>query len=386
MSVAKSRRLAEFADRYALAGLLRLHVVAEQDIHVAEIKFAASNDRVGPRFLVAAVRLLEAAMFLEAVGRSFNQDHRALVLRAQVEPAIGIEDRAFARRGALPFGLAGLEILAGPALVIRMAIDKIVHLDDAAVLIAQHLVGIDLLGGELAAGVADLEQGAADAVGGGDIDAVVAANRRGDDRRLALARRPPEQLAVRRRDARHAVGGQLDVLPHAVNLRQHERRVMRGVSELPAAPNYGASLLVERDNRPIGPAGSDYHLVTVDQGRFSKTPVRKLAAEVFDIVLAPEFLAPSRIEANQLAPLADRDQQAALHRRRAAGSFEGGHPRRTGFAELGRPDLLAVGGVQRDDRTGLGVLANGVDSFADDGHSGVADAQDRKSTRLNSSH
>src|ERR1017187_7354040 len=129
MSVAKSRRLAEFADRYALAGLLRLHVVAEQDIHVAEIKFAASNDRVGPGFLVAAVRLLKSAMFLEAVGRSFNQDHRALVLRAQVEPAIGIEDRAFARCAALPLGLAGLEILAGPTLVIRVAIEKIAHLD-----------------------------------------------------------------------------------------------------------------------------------------------------------------------------------------------------------------------------------------------------------------
>src|ERR1019366_8642823 len=258
MSVANSRQLAEFADRYALAGLLRLHVVAEQDVHVAEVELATGNDGVGPRFLVAAVRLLEAAMFLEAFGRSFNEDHCALVLRAQVEPAIGIEDRALARRGALPLGLAGLEVLTRPALVVRMAIDKIAHLDDAAVLVAQHLVGIDLLGGERAAGVADLEQVAADAVGGSDIDAVVAANRRGDDRRLAFARRAPEQLAVRRRDARHAVGGQLDVLPHTANLRRHERRVMRGVSELPAAPNHGAGLLVERHDGPVGPAGRDY--------------------------------------------------------------------------------------------------------------------------------
>src|ERR1035441_9558904 len=62
MSVANSRQLAEFADRCALPGLLRLHVVAEQDVLVAEVEFAAGDDRVGPCFLVTAVGLLEAAI------------------------------------------------------------------------------------------------------------------------------------------------------------------------------------------------------------------------------------------------------------------------------------------------------------------------------------
>src|ERR1039458_10066256 len=94
MSVANSRQLVEFADRCALSGLLRLHVVAEQNVLVAKVEFAAGDDRVRPRFLVTAVGLLEAAMFLESVGRGFNEDHRALILRAQVKPVIGKIGRA----------------------------------------------------------------------------------------------------------------------------------------------------------------------------------------------------------------------------------------------------------------------------------------------------
>src|ERR1035441_7363621 len=158
MSVANSRQLAEFADRCALPAVLHLGVVEEQTVRFAEVEFAAGDDRVRPGFLVAAVGLLEAAMFLEAVGRGFNEDHRALVLRAQVKPVIGINDRPFAQLIVLPLGGARLEVLAGPALVIRMAIDKIADLDDAAVLVAQNLIGIDLFGGELPAGFGDLEQ------------------------------------------------------------------------------------------------------------------------------------------------------------------------------------------------------------------------------------
>src|ERR1019366_10414033 len=142
MSVANSRQFAGFADRCALSGLLRLHVVAEQNVLVAKVEFAAGDDRVRPRFLVTAVGLLEAAMLLEAGGRGFNEDHRALVLRAQVKPVIGINDRAFAQLVVLPLGGTRLKVLAGPALVVRMAIDKITHFDDTAVLVAQDLVGI----------------------------------------------------------------------------------------------------------------------------------------------------------------------------------------------------------------------------------------------------
>src|ERR1039458_7480256 len=141
MSVANSRQLAEFADRCALPGLLRLHVVAEQDVLVAEVEFAAGDDRVGPCFLVTAVGLLEAAMFLESVGRGFNEDHRALILRAQVKPVIGIYYRTFAQLIVLPLGGTRLEVLARPAFVVRMAIDKIADLDDAAVLVPQDFVG-----------------------------------------------------------------------------------------------------------------------------------------------------------------------------------------------------------------------------------------------------
>ena len=142
--------------------LLGLYVVAEQDVHVAEVEFAGGDDGVGPGFLVAAAGLVEAAMFLETVGRGFNEDHRAFVLRAQIAAAIGINERAFARRFALPLGGAGFEVLARPARVIRVAIDKRTQLDDPTLLVAQDFVGIDLLGGELAAGRGDLEQVAAD--------------------------------------------------------------------------------------------------------------------------------------------------------------------------------------------------------------------------------
>src|ERR1035441_5010521 len=108
---------------------------------------------------------------------------------------------------------------------------------------------------------------------------------------------------------------------------------MRRIGELLAAPDQRAGLLVERDDGPFGPAGSDYHLVAVDQGRFSKAPLGTPASEVFLVVLAPEFLAGGCFKANQLAPLADGDQQAALDGRRGAGSIKGRHTWRAGFAE-----------------------------------------------------
>ena len=188
----------------------------------------------------------------------------------------------------------------------------------------------------------------------------------------------PEHLAVRGGHADDISVGQLDVLPHAADLLDDQRGIMGCIREACAAPEQGAGLLVQRHDRPFGTAGSDDHLLAVNDGRFGIAPAWALAAEVLIIMLAPKLLARVRFEANQVAPLADCDQQVARDGWRAARPGEGGHARGAGLAELRCPDRLAVGGTQGKNDTGIAFLADGVDAVTDDGHVGVTLAQTRR--------
>src|SRR5205085_3277781 len=94
--------------------LLRLHVVAEQHILVADIEFAIGEDRVCPGRLLRAVGLLEAAALKVFLTARFNQQHRT-GLGAVVNPAIGEGDRTFTRPAFVgvtfvPENIAGFEL------------------------------------------------------------------------------------------------------------------------------------------------------------------------------------------------------------------------------------------------------------------------------------
>ena len=66
---------------------LRLDVVAEQQILVAQVHLPIGDDRVGPCGLPAAVGLLEAPTLKVFLGAGFDQEHGTL-LRAVIEPAV----------------------------------------------------------------------------------------------------------------------------------------------------------------------------------------------------------------------------------------------------------------------------------------------------------
>jgi hypothetical protein len=66
----------------------RLHVVAEQQILVAQVQFAVGNDRVRPVRLLATIGLVKAAVLNILLRIWLYQDHDAL-LGAIVESAIG---------------------------------------------------------------------------------------------------------------------------------------------------------------------------------------------------------------------------------------------------------------------------------------------------------
>src|SRR5204863_4111895 len=91
--------------------------------------------------------------------------------------------------------------------------------------------------------------------------------------------------------------------------------------------------------------------------------------EVVLQVLAPLLLAAGGVEADQVAPLAQRVDAVARDGRRRAGALVVA----AGPADLGRPDLLAVQ-VQRVHVAGVLAVAHGVDAPAGDGDAGVARA------------
>src|SRR5262245_27851595 len=73
---------------------LRLHVVAEQCILVADVQFAVGNYRVGPCRIVATVGLLEAASLDVFLPVWLDQEDRPF-LGAIVDPAVRQGDRSF---------------------------------------------------------------------------------------------------------------------------------------------------------------------------------------------------------------------------------------------------------------------------------------------------
>src|SRR6478672_4640403 len=66
--------------------LVLLHVVAEQEVLVAKVKFASGNDWMGPTVLGAAIRLVKAAFLLVGSRGSFDEHHGSFTaFAAQVE-------------------------------------------------------------------------------------------------------------------------------------------------------------------------------------------------------------------------------------------------------------------------------------------------------------
>ena len=73
------------------------HVVAREQILVAQEQLAIRDDRVRPDFALFAAFLglcfeFEAAVFFPACGRGIDQDHFAVALVKAIQPAVGSGD------------------------------------------------------------------------------------------------------------------------------------------------------------------------------------------------------------------------------------------------------------------------------------------------------
>src|SRR5262245_21308618 len=88
---------------------LLLHIVAKQIVLIAQIELAAGDDRMRPAFPVVYGQL-ELPIELIALGRSFDQGHRAILI-AEVELPVGVgHGGRFLAGSAIgsPHGFAGL--------------------------------------------------------------------------------------------------------------------------------------------------------------------------------------------------------------------------------------------------------------------------------------
>ncbi len=69
-----------------------LHVVAQQEVLIAQVKLASGYDRVRPAILVRPLWLREPPVFFVAVRRRLDQrDCAALAFLTQIQMAIGSE-------------------------------------------------------------------------------------------------------------------------------------------------------------------------------------------------------------------------------------------------------------------------------------------------------
>src|SRR5262249_17672258 len=98
-----------------------------------------------PAILATASRRGEAPFLDKAFRGGFEQRHDAVFrFFTTIEAAVRGGDRAFVELALLlPDRLARLEILAGPAFAVRVAVEVIAQFHDAAMMIHHDLVGID---------------------------------------------------------------------------------------------------------------------------------------------------------------------------------------------------------------------------------------------------
>src|SRR2546430_17121748 len=106
-----------------------LHVVAVNDVLIAQIQFPIGNDRMGPDAAlgIAYLRLrieLEPPVRFPTFRRRFSEHDRSAVLLQTVQHAVRAAKRPFAERLLFtPHFFASLEILAQPAHAIRVAVE-----------------------------------------------------------------------------------------------------------------------------------------------------------------------------------------------------------------------------------------------------------------------
>ena len=193
----------------------------------------------------------------------------------------------------------------------------------------------------------------------------------------------PQQPAVLGGYADQAFVHRLDVLPDAADLCHDDGAVRRLSFGVLAAPDFFPGLFVESNQQALIAARGDDYLVAVHERTFAVAPADfRLAVLVHDpavVVLVkivmPENLAGIGVETRQFALGAQGVDFVAVDRWCT--------PRAIApliiLKSEGRPDRLspkffAGPDIQDDEELGLAAGAHGIETVADDGGGGIADA------------
>ena len=186
----------------------------------------------------------------------------------------------------------------------------------------------------------------------------------------------PEELPVRGGNAHDSFLSELHVLPLPGTIDGDGRRVSgHGTIRHLALPDGFPRFLVQRYEGRLLAAGRADDFVAVDQGRFAIAPGRRLAAKIGGEALAPDGLAVRGTQADQVAAQAQRIEQLAVDRRRAARSL---FPLRPALLVDGSnahsPRFLAVLFGKGPNDLVIAAIAHAKDQAGGDGRRAVAAA------------
>src|SRR6266699_5562402 len=137
---------------------------------------------MGPTVLGAATGLIETAMLFVAGRRGFDESNGpGFVFLTQIQAVVRVNERTFAEFFfVLPFGLAGFQVLTGPAFAVGVAVNEVADFNHATVMVNHNLIGgVNRGGVKCGTAAGDFEKIAARAIAGSDIDETIGANRRG---------------------------------------------------------------------------------------------------------------------------------------------------------------------------------------------------------------
>src|SRR5256885_2305509 len=212
-----------------------LHVVAVNDVLIAQVQFPVGDDRVCPDAAlgIAYVGLriqFEPAVLFPTSRSRFSEHHRSAVFLQTVQHAVRAADRPFPDRlFPAPPLLARLEILAQPAHAIRVAVKIITNEHDTAVVILHLLVLIDI--GNLIVR-AEFDQLASCPIASGHVHTAVVENRRWNDCDSPWKGRLPQDRAVLRRNTDHVLRCELNVFSRSVVFGDDNGSVVRRIGKI----------------------------------------------------------------------------------------------------------------------------------------------------------
>src|SRR5262249_14927670 len=104
-----------------------LHIIAIEEVLVAQVQPAIRHNRIGPGVDLTPLRLLEPALFPVFVRRRFHQCNLARALRTQVDMPIGVANGPNSHRWIFPLHLSRQEVNAEQTFAggsVKVLIDK----------------------------------------------------------------------------------------------------------------------------------------------------------------------------------------------------------------------------------------------------------------------